>query len=37
MNPFSDFGFKSMNEVITLNLQEIKPLGRDIYLRSLMK
>tara|TARA_B100001287_G_scaffold82607_1_gene68836 strand:+ start:512 stop:1603 length:1092 start_codon:yes stop_codon:yes gene_type:complete len=37
MNPFSDFGFESMNEVITLNLQEIKPLGRDIYLRSLMK
>ena len=37
MNPFSDFGFESMNEVINLNLQEIKPLGRDIYLRSLMK
>ena len=37
MNPFSDFEFKSMNEVINLNLQEIKPLNRDIYLRSLLK
>ena len=34
MNPFSDFQFQSMNEVINLNLQEIKPLSRDIYLRS---
>ena len=34
MNPFSDFEFKSMNEVINLNLQEIKPFSRDIYLRS---
>ena len=33
MNPFSDFGFKSMNEVIKLDLQEIKYLNRDIYLR----
>ena len=37
MTPFSDFDFQSMNEVINLNLQEIKPLSRDIYLRSLMK
>ena len=37
MNPFSDFEFKSMDEVINLNLQEIKPLFRDIYLRSVMK
>ena len=37
MNPFSDFEFKSMNEVINLNLQEIKPFSRDIYVRSLFK
>ena len=37
MNPFSDFEFTSMNEVINLNLQEIKPLTKDIYLRSFMK
>ena len=37
MNPFSDFEFKSMNEVINLNLQEIKPFNRDIYLRSYLK
>ena len=37
MNPFSDFEFKSMNEVINLNLQEIKPINRDIYLKSFMK
>ena len=37
MNPFADFKFKSMNEVINLNLQEIKPLNNDIYLRSLLK
>ncbi len=37
MNPFSDFEFTSMNEVINLNLQEIKPIDKDIYLRSLMK
>ncbi len=37
MNPFSDFEFKSMNEVINLNLQEINPLNKDIYLRSLLK
>jgi len=36
MNPFSDFEFKSMNEVMNLNLQEIIPLSRDIYLRSLL-
>ena len=37
MSPFSDFEFNSMNEVINLNLQEIKPFGRDIYLRSQIK
>ncbi len=37
MNPFSDFEFRSMNEVINLNLQEVKPFGRDIYLKSLIK
>ena len=36
MNPFSDFEFKSMNEVINLNLQEISQLNSDIYLRSIM-
>ena len=36
MNPFSDFEFESMNEVINLNLQEIKPFSRDIYLKSFM-
>jgi len=35
MNPFSDFDFISMNDVINLNLQEITPLKRDIYLRSI--
>ena len=34
MTPFSDFEFKSMNEVINLNLQEIKSFNGDIYLRS---
>ena len=34
MNPFSDFEFKTMDEVINLNLQEIKSLGKDIFLRS---
>jgi len=37
MNPFSDFEFTSMNEVISLNLQEIKPLTKDIYLRSFIR
>ena len=37
MNPFSDFEFKSMDEVINLNLQEIRPSSRDIYLRSFFK
>ena len=36
MNPFSDFNFKAMDEVINLNLQDIKPISRDIYLRSFM-
>ena len=34
MNPFSDLEFKSMDEVINLNLNEIKLFNRDIYLRS---
>tara|TARA_Y100000589_G_scaffold185072_1_gene175337 strand:+ start:122 stop:1213 length:1092 start_codon:yes stop_codon:yes gene_type:complete len=37
MNPFSDFEFQSMDEVISLNLQEIQPLGKDFYLRSFLK
>jgi len=37
MNPFLDFDFKSMSEVINLNLKEIKPLTRDLYLKSFMK
>ena len=37
MNPFSDFEFESMDEVINLNLQEIKLLGRDIALRSFIE
>ena len=37
MNPFSDFEFTSMNEVLNLNLQEIKSFDRDIYLRSQIK
>ena len=37
MNPFSDFEFTSMDEVICLNLREIKSVNRDIYIKSLMK
>ena len=37
MNPFSDFEFQSMNQVINLNLQEITTFSRDIYVRSLIK
>ena len=37
MNPFSDFGFRSMDEVLELNFNEINSLGKDIYLKSLMK
>ena len=36
MNPFSDFEFKSMSEVIKLNLQEIKIFNNDIYMRNFM-
>ena len=36
MNPFSDFEYKSMNDVINLSLREIMPCNRDIYLRSFM-
>ena len=34
MNPFADFDFKSMNEVINLNFHDINQLSEDIYLRS---
>ena len=37
MNPFSDFDFKYMNEVIDLNLQEIKTFSNDIYLRNYLR
>ena len=37
MNPFSDFDFKSMNEVMNLNLQEINLLSRDIFIRSFLR
>ena len=37
MNPFSDFEFKSMDEVINLNFQEINTFSRDIYIKSLKK
>ena len=37
MNPFSDFEFKSMNEIMNLNLQEIKSISNDVYLRSIKK
>ena len=37
MNPFSDFKFTSMNEVINLSLEEIKPYNRDIFLKGFIK
>tara|TARA_B100000212_G_scaffold276766_1_gene216303 strand:+ start:284 stop:1375 length:1092 start_codon:yes stop_codon:yes gene_type:complete len=37
MTPFSDFDFKSMSEVIKLNLQEIKIFKNDIYMRNFLK
>ena len=37
MNPFLDFDFKSMSEVINLNLKEIQLLNRDLYLKSFIK
>ena len=36
MNPFSEFDFQSMSEVIKLNLQEIKIFNNDIYMRNFM-
>ena len=36
MNPFYDFGFKSMNEVVNLNLKNIRRLGDDIYIKSVI-
>ena len=37
MNPFSEFNFTSMKEVINLNLKEIKRFDDDIYLKSLLR
>ncbi len=37
MNPFSEFEFQSMREVIELDLREIKTFKNDIYLRSFMR
>ena len=37
MNPFSDFEFNSMEEVINLNFQDIMPLRKDIFFRSFIK
>ena len=37
MSPFSDFEFKSMQEVINLNFQEINIFSKDIYLKSFKK
>jgi len=37
MNPFSDFEFESMDEIIKLNLQEISTYSKDVYLRSIME
>ena len=37
MTPFSDLEFKSMKEIINLNLHEVRLIGEDIYLRSLFK
>jgi len=37
MNPFLDFDFKTMSEVINLNLKEIQLLNRDLYLKSFIK
>tara|TARA_B100000963_G_C22544226_1_gene633660 strand:- start:100 stop:1188 length:1089 start_codon:yes stop_codon:yes gene_type:complete len=36
MNPFYDFEFKSINEVINLNLKNIGRLGNDIYLKNII-
>jgi len=36
MNPFCDFEFKSMDEIINLNLEEIKISSEDVLLRNFM-
>ena len=36
MNPFSDFGFNSMNQVMNLDLQEIKSYNKDFCIRSFL-
>ncbi len=36
MTPFSDFEFKSMEEVISLDLQNIKRYGDDIFFKSIL-
>ncbi len=37
MTPFEDFEFNSMDEIIHLNFQEIKPLCSDILIRSFVR
>jgi len=37
MNPFNDFEFKSMDEVINLNLKNIRRFGDDIYLKNVIQ
>ena len=37
MNPFSDFKYETMDEIINLHLREIKTINQDIYLSSIMK
>ena len=36
MNPFFDFEFKSMDEIINLNLKNIRRLGDDIYIKNVI-
>ena len=36
MNPFFDFEFKSMDEIINLNLKNIRRIGNDIYLKNVI-
>ena len=37
MNPFADFGFTSMEEIINLNFEEIKSFHNDLCLKSIFK
>jgi len=34
MNPFEDFEFKEMNEIIQLNMSQISLIGNDICVKS---